>query len=185
MSTSLSRRKILTLVSTAGISFLAGCQGLTTTFGQDILGSQEKEGTSNKDLGITYSKSSGSPFPSEDDSQNGWIHIVSDGESADLTFDIRFCSTVGDVEPDLSNSSGDEYILRFNSSADHSAKSLPDDSIDESTCDSVIHLVGGANIPNGWGTLLVYVNNAEIQSIEKSGTMPGLYSHLDPIQFKY
>lgn len=184
MSPPLSRRKMLALTSTTSISFLAGCQGLTAPFSRDTADPQEKEGKNNETLGLAYSESKGSSFPSEDESHSGWVHIVSDGGSADLTFDVRLCSSLGDVEPELSNSIGNEYILRFNISAELSGKSLSDDSTDESTCDSVTHLIGGANVPNDWEILLVYVNNTEIQSIEKSGTMPELRPLPDPVQFE-
>ena len=184
MSPPLSRRKMLALVSTTGVSFLGGCQGLTAPSSRDTADPQEKERNNNKTIGLAYAKSLNAPFPSEDESHSGWIHIVSDGESADLTFDVRLCSSLGDAEPELSGSIGNEYILRFNVSADLSGKSLSDDSTSESKCNSVTRLVGGANVPSDWETLLVYVNNTEIQSIEKSGTMPELRLLPDPIDFE-
>ncbi len=180
----LSRRKMLALVSTTSIGFLVGCQSLTAPFSRDAADPQEKEGKNNETPGIAYSKSPDSSFPSEEVSHSGWVHIVGDGESADLTFDVRLCSSLGNVEPELNNSIGNEYSLRFTVSAELSGKSLSDDSTGESTCDSVTHLVGGADVPNGWETLLVYVNDTEIQSIEKSGTMPELRSLPDPVQFE-
>ena len=180
----MKRRNFIKVGSVATVMGLAGCQGLTEPFSRDTADPQEKEGKNNDTLGLAHSKSRDTSFPSEDESHSGWVHIVSDGESADLTFDVRLCSSLGDVEPELSSSIGNEYILRFNVSAELSGKSLSDGSTDESTCDSVTHLIGGANVPNDWETLLVYVNNTEIQSIEKSGTMPELRPLPDPVQFE-
>lgn len=184
MSPPFSRRKMLALGSTTGISFLAGCQGLTAPFSRDTAAPQENEDEDNRTLGLAYSKTPNASFPSEDEVHSGWVHIVSDGESADLTFDVRFCSSVGDVEPKLSSSIGSEYILRFNVNAELSGKSLSGDSPDESTCGSVTRLTGGVNVPGEWETLLVSVNNTEIQSINRSGTMPELRPLPDPVQFE-
>lgn len=184
MSPPLSRRKMLALSSVTGISVLAGCQGLITSFRQDPSNSRKKEDENNETLGLAYSKSSSAPFPGEGETRSGWVHIVSDGGSADLTFDVRLCSTLGGVEPELNSSIGNEYILRFNVSAELGEKSVSSSSTDESACDSVTHITGGANVPNDWETLLVCVNTTEIQSTKKSGTMPELRPLPDPIQFE-
>ena len=48
-------------------------------------------------------------------------------------------------------------------------------------CDTGTHIVGGANVPNDWETLTVAVNETDIQTVERSGTMPELRPLPDPI----
>jgi hypothetical protein len=158
---------------------LAGCQGLIRSTTPDSSAETEPDdGT--ESLGLTYSQGSGS-FPSEGESHSGWVHIVSDGESADLTFDVRLCSELGDVEPELTHSIGNEYVLRFTVTAEFGEPTASNPTT-ESSCSSVTHLVGGANVPSDWGTLTVAVNDVDIRSIERSGTMPELRPLPDPIR---
>jgi hypothetical protein len=131
-------------------------------------------------LGLAYSKSRTS-FPSEGETHSGWVHIVSDGESADLTFDVRLCSELGEIEPELTHSIANEFVLRFNAS-EFSSGTSSSRKTEESQCSSVTHLVGGANVPSDWETLTVAVNNIEIQTIERSGTMPELRPLPDPVR---
>jgi hypothetical protein len=132
-------------------------------------------------LGLAFSKSRTS-FPSEGQAHSGWVHIVSDGESADLTFDVRLCSELGEVEPELTRSTANEFVLRFNVTSGFSSGTSSSAKTEESQCSSVTHLVGGANVPSNWETLTVSVNNIEIQTIERSGTMPELRSLPDPVR---
>lgn len=179
MSRPTPRRKFLAVCSAVGISSLAGCQGLTSSSNAR---SPTETGTEEgaESLGLAFSKSRAS-FPSEEETHSGWVHIVSDGKSADLTFDVRICSELGDVEPELTHSIANEYVLRFNTSGGFDSTTLSNDTTEESQCSSVIHLVGGANVPSNWETLSVAVNNVEIQTIERSGTMPELRPLPDPI----
>lgn len=180
MSPPLSRRKVLAVSSIVGISSLAGCQGwprseIPSTSNQ----SDPNEGDDS--LGLAFSKSRAS-FPSEEEAHSGWVHVVSDGESADLTFDVRLCNELGDVEPVLTHSIANEFVLRFNVTSGFSGETSSGGTTDESQCSSVTHLVGGANVPGDWETLTVAVNNVEIQTIERSGTMPELRPLPDPVR---
>jgi len=193
MNPSLSRRELIAYGSVSSIGVLAGCQELTGSDSRDTSSSPNRDQetpTTNQGsdsesgrLGLAFSQSRLS-YPSESDIHSGWVHIVSDGESADLTFDARFCSGIGDVEPKLTNSFAQEYTLDFESSAVSDEKSVTTGSPDDSACSSVLRLVGGANVPRDWQTLVVSVNGATIQTIEKSGTMPEFRPLPDPIQFK-
>ena len=132
-------------------------------------------------LGLAYSKSRAS-FPSEDDSHSGWVHIVSDGESADLTFDVRFCSALGEVKPELIHSNSNEFVLRFNVTAGVRSETSSSGQPKESQCSAVTHLVGGANVPSNWERLIVAVSTVEIQRVERSGTTPELRPLPDPVR---
>lgn len=82
MSPPLSRRKVLAVSASVGSSCLAGCQGQmssATPSASDESGTDEGK----ESLGLAFSKSRTS-FPSESEAHSGWVHIVSDGESADL-----------------------------------------------------------------------------------------------------
>lgn len=175
----LSRRKMLAVSSIAGVSSLAGCQGMVNSVSPST---SDESGTDESDesLGLAYSESRTS-FPSEGDAHSGWVHIVGDGESADLTFDVRLCSELGEVEPELARSIGNEFVLRFDVTSGFSSGTSSSWQTEESKCSSATHLVGGSNVPSDWETLTVAVNNTEIQTIERSGTMPELRPLPDPI----
>jgi len=180
MSPPFTRRKVVGLCSAGTIASLAGCQGLTSPFDSGV----SEDTTSNdgtKSLGLAYSESHPS-YPSEEEVHSGWVHIVSDGESADLTFDARLCSEFGEVEPKVLHSIGNEYTLRFDVSAELDGTPSPEQPTSKSSCSSVTHIVGGANIPSEWEALVVEANNTEIQSITRSGTMPELRPLPDPIR---
>ena len=180
MSPPLTRRKTLALGSIAGIGALAGCRGVVDAPEADASDAgdhDERDGS----LGVTYGKSRG-PFPSDGETHSGWVHIVSDGESADLTFDVRLCRTLGDVEPELTHAIANEYVLRFAVTAEFESDSSGNTATDSAPCSSVTHLVGGANVPSDWETLTVAVNDVEIRSIERSGTMPELRPLPDPVR---
>lgn len=175
MSPPLSRRKVLSVSAIAGISCLTGCQGRMSSATSRTSDESETDGA-DESLGLAYSKSRTS-FPSEGEAHSGWVHIVSDGESADLTFDVRLCSELGEVEPELTHSIANEFVLRFNVTSDFSSGTT-----EESQCNSVTHLVGGGNVPSEWETLTVAVNDIEIQTIERSGTRPELRPLPDPVR---
>mgnify|MGYP006277251795 FL=1 len=175
-----SRRELLAVSSLAGASCLAGCQGWPTPKRARTATDTDTDGDDNS-LGLAYSSSRAS-FPSEEDSHSGWVHIVSDGESADLTFDVRFCSALGEVEPELTHSTPNEFVLRFNVTAGFRSETSSSGQTEESQCSAVTHLVGGANVPSDWETLIVAVNGVEIQRIERSGTMPELRPLPDPVR---
>lgn len=174
MSPPHTRRQVLAVSSVVGVSLLAGCQALSSPSNEST-----PDETSNS-LGLAYSKSSSS-YPSDEEIHSGWVHIVSDGDSADLTFDLRFCSALGDVEPELTHSVADEYVLRFTVSGEFSSET-PSGAETKAECRSVTRLVGGANVPSDWKTLSVEVNNIGIQIIERSGTMPELRPLPDPVR---
>lgn len=177
MSPSLSRRKFLAISSIAGVSSLAGCRGWTSSASPNPRETDEDD----EYLGIAYSESSSS-FPSEGEAHSGWVHVVSDGESADLTFDVRLCEELGDVEPELVDRIGNEFVLRFTVTSEFGSETPSGGETEESQCDSVTHLRGGANVPNRWETLSVAVNDVEIQTIERSGTMAELRPLPDPVR---
>jgi hypothetical protein len=181
MSPPLSRRKMLASAVT-GMSCLTGCQGWT---GSATPGASDESETDedNESLGLVFSKSRTS-FPSEEEAHSGWVHIVSDGESADLTFDVRLCRELGDVEPELTRSIANEFVLRFNVTSEFGSGTSSTGKTEESACSSVVHLVGGANVPSDWETLTVAVNDVEIQTIERSGTMPELRPLPDPVRLR-
>ncbi|RDI72647.1 hypothetical protein DWB78_13460 [Halopelagius longus] len=171
---------MLAVSSIAGIGCLAGCHGWTSSVA--LSRSDESETDEGDDsLGLVYSKSRTS-FPSEGETHSGWVHIVSDGESADLTFDVRLCSELGDVEPELTRSVANEFVLRFTVTSGFSSETSSGGKTGESRCGSVTHLVGGADVPSDWETLTVAVNDVEIQTIERSGTMPELRPLPDPVR---
>jgi hypothetical protein len=162
------------------MSCLAGCQGWTNS----VTPSTSDESEIDEDvesLELAYSQSRTS-FPSEREAHSGWVHIVSDGESADLTFDVRLCRELGDVEPELAHSIANEFVLRFNVTSEFGSGTSSTGKTGESACSSVVHLVGGANVPSDWETLTVAVNTVEIQTIERSGTMPELRPLPDPVR---
>jgi len=165
---------MLAVGSVVGVISLAGCPALSSP------PNEKTPDESSDSLGLAYSESSSS-YPSEEETHSGWVHIVSDGDSADLTFDIRFCSTLGDVEPELTHSMADEYALRFNVSAEFSSET-PSSTETKTRCTSVTRLVGGANVPSDWETLTVVVNDVDIQTVERSGTIPELRPLPDPIR---
>ena len=165
---------MLAASSVVGVSTLVGCQGLSSP------STENTPDESSDSLGLAYSESS-SAYPSEEETHSGWVHIVSDGDSADLTFDVRFCRGLGDVEPELTRSIADEYVLRFDVSAEFSSETSSSGGT-EAGCHSVTRLVGGANVPSDWETLSVVVDNVKIQTIERSGTMPELRPLPDPVR---
>lgn len=180
MSPPLSRREVLAASTIAGIGCLAGCPGPTSSVTPSPSDGSATE-SGDESLGLAYSESRTS-FPSEGEAHSGWVHIVSDGESADVTFDVRLCSEFGDVEPELTRSIANEFVLRFDVGSGFSSGTPPSRSTAESQCSSVTHLVGGANVPGDWERLTVAVNTVEIQTIERSGTMPELRPLPDPVR---
>ena len=180
MSPPLTRRKVLAVGSIAGISILTGCQGSVKSPSLDVSDADEPDDRT-ESLGVTYAKSRG-PFPSEGETHSGWVHIVSDGQSADVTFDVRLCSALGEVEPELTRSIGNEYVLRFNVTVGFDTTTSASTTTEPASCSSVTHLVGGANVPSDWETLTVAVNSTAVQSIERSGTMPELRPLPDPVR---
>lgn len=180
MSPPLSRREVLAGSSIAGISCLAGCQGWTSSESPSTSEESETDG-GDESFGLAYSESSSS-FPGQGAAHSGWVHIVSDGESADLTFDVRLCDELGEVEPALTRSVSNEFVLRFHVTSGFSNGTSTSGTTEESQCSSITHLVGGANVPDDWKTLTVAVNNVEIQTIERTGTMPELRSLPDPVR---
>ena len=190
MSPPLSRRKLLAIGSVTSASLLTGCQGFGNPARKDDSGSDDRENAfdsnkleegDNESLGLAYSRGSTS-FQSDEGVHSGWVHIVSDGESADLTFDARFCDAVGEVKPILSRSGSDEYVLRFETGEGSSEKTSSGASDTGPTCNSGTRIVGGANVPSDWETLIVAADNREIQTVKRSGTMPELRPLPDPIQ---
>ncbi|WP_152529726.1 hypothetical protein [Candidatus Halobonum tyrrellensis] len=180
MSPPLSRRRLLTVGATAGVSSLSGClSSVHSDWGAS--GTGVPSDNPDHELGLAYSKSSGS-FTDESESETGWVHIVSDGESADLTFDARLCDSLGGVTPSLSNSHSTEYVLDFATTSASTTTTSPTSSSADATCQSGTHLTGGANVPSDWETLVVTVDGTRIQSLERSGTMPELRSLPDPIR---
>ena len=180
MSPPLSRRKVLAVSSIASISCLAGCQGWTSSASPS--GSDESEtDEGDESLGLVHSKSHTS-FPSKGEAHSGWVHIVSDGESADLTFDVRLCEELGKVVPELTHSIANEFVLRSNVTSGFRSGTSSSEKTENSHCSSVPRLVGGANVPSDWETLTVAVNNVEIQTIERTGTMPELRPLPDPVR---
>ena len=172
-----ARRDVLTTASAVGLGLLAGCQ--TMLSGENETSPSDTD-SGDQSLGLAYSQSQAA-FPSDQETHSGWVHIVSDGESADLTFEVRFCRTLGDVKPELTHAGGDEYVLRFVVSADFENGGAPSTETEESRCRSVTRLVGGGNVPRDWRTLLVEVNSTAIQTIERAGTVPELRPLPDPI----
>ena len=164
----------------AGMSCLAGCQGWSNSVAPSASGESETD-AGDESLGLAYSKSRTS-FPSEEEAHSGWVHIVMDGESADLTFDVRLCRELGDVEPELTHSIANEFVLRFTVTSGFTSGTSSNETTKESKCSSVTRLVGGANVPSDWETLTVAVNDVEIQQIERSGTMPELRPLPDPVR---
>ena len=95
---------------------------------------------------------------------------------------MRLCNELGDVKPELTHSIANEFVLRFNVTSGFSSGTSSNGTTEESQCSSVTHLVGGANVPSDWETLAVAVNNVEIQTIERTGTMPELRPLPDPVR---
>ena len=164
-----TRRQVLAVGSAITVASLAGCQTLLAP------------GTENASdsLSLAYSESTAS-VPSDEETHSGWVHIVSDGDSADLTFDIRFCRALGGVEPELVHSTTSEFVLRFNVDSDVPSKT-PSGTETDTGCTAVTHLVCVANAPSDWGTLRIVAGDAELQVIERSGTMPELRPLPDPV----
>ena len=171
---------MLAVSSIAGISCLAGCQGWTSSASPSTPDESETD-EGDESLGLAYSKSR-TAFPSEGEVHSGWVHIVSDGKSADLTFDVRLCNELGEVEPELTHSIANEFVLRFNVTSGFNSGTSSGGKTEESQCSSVTHLIGGADVPSDWETLTVAVNNVEIQTIERTGTMPELRPLPDPVR---
>ena len=180
MSPPLSRRRLLALGTLAGGSSLSGClSSIRSGWGASETRVQSDD-HHDDELGLASSKSSSS-FTDESEAETGWVHIVSDGKSADLTFDARLCDSLGEITPSLSNSQSTEYVLNFATTSPFSTATSPTSSNSDPTCQSGTHLTGGANVPSDWETLVVTVDGTRIQSIERSGTTPELRSLPDPI----
>lgn len=62
---------------------------------------------------------------------------VSDGESADLTSDVRLCSGLGEAESELIHSNINEYVLRFNVNTDFSSGTTLSSTARQSECNSM------------------------------------------------
>ena len=176
MRSPLSRRKVLASASIACISWLTGCLG-----GSRSENPSTESAADGGEVSLGSYSTSSSSYPNEREVHSGWVHIVSDGKSADLTFDARLCTELGEVKPELTHSIGNEFVLRFNASAEFSSGTSSDETPEDSQCSSVTRLVGGANVPSNWETLTVAVNNIEIQTIERSGTMPEFRPLPDPV----
>lgn len=179
MSPPLPRRTTLHLASLVVTGSLAGCQGITLSRDPpNSNGGKTVEGDDSP--GLAYSESSG-PFRGGEEAHSGWVHIVGDGRSADLTFDARFCTALGVIEPTLRRSVPGEYVLGFETSNDVGDETSVQPSDGERPCTSGTRIVGGANVPNDWRTLVVSVDGVELETIERSGTTPELRPLPDPI----
>lgn len=180
MSENTTRRTLLGVAGIAAVGGLAGCVG------RSVKASQEQSETDTDGSGpkqISYAENT-SPFPREGKVYSGWIHIVADGESADLTFDARFCSKLGDVSPVLVSSGGDEYILRFEVDAEVSGKSVATPEEGDRNCSQVKRISGGTNVPSEWDVLRVQVDGTTVLKVERAGTFPAWRPLPDPIQFE-
>lgn len=167
MNTLLSRREALALLSTAGAGLLAGCQGTEL--------SAPPGGESGGDEEVSLGSYSRSGWDHEDDpEEHDWVHIVSDGASANLTFDARFCAALGAVEVDLRGSGGTEYELAFETDGEYGTATAADGTPSDVGCDPGDYVVGGGNVPNDWDRLAVTVDGSEVAAIERSGTTPEL-----------
>lgn len=196
----LPRRRLLALCVTVASGSLAGCGSsldeqstertpepsenatASSTDSSRTTAVESTESTTAPDDGlpITYSASRGS-FSESDAPNSGWVHVVADGESADLTFDARLC-TSRSVEVILADPPASDYTLEFET--DGGAKPVTTTpSADAHRCGAGTHVVGGANLPSDWGELRVLVNGYEVRTVERSGTAPELRRLPDPIAF--
>ncbi|MFC5970559.1 hypothetical protein ACFPYI_04370 [Halomarina salina] len=194
------RRRVLALGATAISGLLAGCgSSVGDEPSTTARSSSENTGTasppqtsaseppastttSSRDerLPLVYSTSSG-PFSKSATPNRGWVHIVADGESADLTFDARLCTSQS-VEVTLTNPVSTEYRLNVATESESSPVSSTPSS-ETPTCGTGTHITGSANVPNDWEELPVTVNGYEIQRLERSGTTGRLWQLPDPIVF--
>lgn len=159
-----SRRRILLLIGTAGVTSLAGCQS-------NIPGQSDGTSGTTDTLGLSLSK--GGPSELSDDVHSGWVHLVAHGESYDVTFDARVCHRLQDeVEVELSERTTGEYTLAFTTDGGtHS----------ESNCDFGTRIKGGGTIPSDFELLAVTLNGEPVQTVEREGTLPTLRPLPDPI----
>jgi len=174
-----TRRGFLAAGASAAVVALAGCAESSES-STSTPSDRDRVTANGESLGLAHTKSSAS-YPSDGEVHSGWVHIVSDGESADLTFDARFCESLGAVEPALLDATNDEYVLRFEVSGEFAGEA-PTGTVEASSCSRVTRLVGGANVPSDWERLAVTVNDVEIQSVERSGTTPELRPLPDPMR---
>lgn len=120
---------------------------------------------------LVYSTSSG-PFSESATPNRGWIHIVANEASADLTFDARLC-TSRSVEVTLTSLASSEYELNVATESESSQVSSTPTS-EPPACGIGTHITGSANVPNNGEELPVTVNGYEIQRVERSGTRGSL-----------
>lgn len=176
----LPRRHFLKLGSIAGITSLSGCQ--------DVIGEVATNRSENdtNDLGLAISSSGPKCLHREDDIQSGWVHTVADGETYDMTFDVRISHGQGEeVEADLTTvSNSTEYVLGFAIEKQPEESSEQKQPISESDCDPGTRLKGGGNIPDDFEMLRVSVNDRTLTTIEREGTFGTLHPLPDPIKNK-
>lgn len=175
MSLPLSRRRLLGVGALAGSALLSGCQALA-----DL----PPDESGDDSMAMAYSSARAS-YPTDGETHSGWVHIVSDGTSADLTFDARFCSAFGGIEPEVVEATPGRYVLRFEATADVAGVAsvgAAEDPRDGESCSSVTRIKGGANVPKDWETLRVTLDDVELQTIERSGTTAELRPLPDPVR---
>lgn len=161
------RRQFLFLGGVTGMASLAGCQLSSARRGND-----PPEDTDAR--GLALSKSRGSELSESDDVHSGWVHVVADGETYDVTFDLRVChgrqeeATVG-LEQRVTN----EYALEFETTGEADG---------ESDCEYGTRITGGGTLPTEFEMLRVTANGRTLQTLENEGTMPRLRPLPDPLE---
>ena len=169
------RRRFLTLGAVTGAGVLTGCNDAMFPSKQDTASANTES------HGLSYATSSWSS-PYEQEVHSGWVHIVADGDSFDLTYDVRLCEIGGEeVEPTLARTDPDEYTLALTLKPESSGEIDTEVSVSESECSYGTRITGGANVPNDWERLEVVIIGKHIRTIKREGTLPKIRPLPDPI----
>lgn len=163
------RRRFLTLTGTIGLTTFAGCLGGRANQSNDISNGTESPGDDNY-LG-TLAKGGPGEFSESEDVHSGWVHTVADGETYDVTFDVRICHQ-DEVEVEFYKRESDKYTLSFSTDGGTPSKS---------DCDFGTQITGSGSIPTDFGSLNVDVNGETLRRIKREGTLPSLHPLPDPI----
>jgi len=161
------RRQFLVLAGTASAVSLTGCQTSSAQRGNDPPNATDARG-------LALAKSSGSAVSESDDVHSGWVHAVADGETYDVTFDLRVChGRETEVTADLSGGPTNEYVLSFDTTGSTDG---------ETDCDYGTRIKGGGTLPTDFETLRVTANGRTLQTLDNEGTMPRLRPLPDPLE---
>lgn len=169
-----NRRRFLSLTGTIGLATFAGCVG--NAFGGSDKTPDDTDPSDSANFLGSLSKGGPSEFSNSDDVHSGWVHTVADGETYDVTFDVRIChDSREEVEVELYRRATGEYALSFTTDGGPHG---------ESDCNFGTQINGSGSIPTDFESLSIDANGGNLRTVDREGTFAALHPLPDPIDLR-